>query len=524
MNWLFDSAGLTPHGFCLLWEPGLLWAYAITDMGIAAAYFTIPLALAIFAQRRRDMVFRPIFWLFAAFILLCGTTHLLDVVTLWVPAYGLEVLVKAATALVSISTAIALWVLLPQALALPSTVQLQAANAALREIQERLHQSQKMETVGQLTGGMAHDFNNMLQGITGALAMMERSIAEGRVERIARFVSVARQSVDRAAALTNRMLAFARRQALQPRPVEPDKLVQGMAELIGNTMGLQVEVRLRLRDGVWNVLCDPNQLENALLNLAVNARDAMPEGGSLTIATADVCLSQNDLSDQREVGPGDYVELVVTDTGTGMSPDVLARAFDPFFTTKPTGAGTGLGLSQVFGFVHQSSGFVRLKSEPGIGTSVCIYLPRYQKVRLEEAVVDSGAGVLDTTGSGETTGNTVLVVEDEADVRAMIADALRDLGCHVIEAEDGSAGLRIVHSAIHIHLLVTDVGLPGLNGRQLAEAARERRPDLPVVLITGYAGDALRGNNLPPRMEIIRKPFALDALAARVSTLLKAKH
>jgi CheY-like chemotaxis protein len=311
---------------------------------------------------------------------------------------------------------------------------------------------------------------------------------------------------------------------LQPRPVEPDKLVKGMAELIGNTMGPQVEVELRLRDGLWKVLCDPNQLESALLNLAVNARDAIPEGGSFTVTTADVSLSRSDLSDQDEVGPGDYVEVAVTDTGTGMTPDVMARAFEPFFTTKPTGEGTGLGLSQVFGFVRQSGGFVRLKSQSGVGTSVSIYLPRYQKVGLDGAGTHRSNGASETGAPGDVTGKTVLVVEDEADVRAMIVEALGDLGCRVIEAEDGNAGLRIVHSAVYIDLLLTDVGLPGLNGRQLADAARERRPDLPVVLITGYAGDALRGTGPASGMGVIQKPFALDALAAGVSTLLKAKH
>ena len=393
------------------------------------------------------------------------------------------------------------------------TAELMAAEATLR-------QAQKMEAVGQLTGGIAHDFNNMLQAIGGSLELVQRRIGRGRAEEADQFAEAARKTVERAAALTHRLLAFARRQMLQPRAIEPDTLIEGIAELIRRTVGRTITVELRMGNGIWTVLCDPNQLENVLLNLAINARDAMPEGGMLTIGTEDVGLGAADVAGQEGAEPGDYVEIAVTDTGTGMDETTRERAFEPFFTTKPIGQGTGLGLSQLYGFAQQSGGVVRLDSAPGQGTTVRLCLPRHEQAEnAEEAGPDTAADAL-LAGAG----GTVLLVEDEAGVRAVAAEALRELGCHVLEAGDGAAALRVLHGSLgsRVDVLVTDVGLPGgLNGRQVADAARERRPGLPVLFITGYAGSVLEGQ-LAPGMEVITKPFALSALASRVRDVIEA--
>jgi CheY-like chemotaxis protein len=363
--------------------------------------------------------------------------------------------------------------------------------------------------VGRLTGGLAHDFNNMLQGIAGSVEIARRRLNEGRTAEVARFLETIHTAVDRAAGLTHRLLAFARRQRLDPQPVDPDGLVAGMAELLRRTMGPGIRVELNLRDGAWWVVCDPNELESALLNLCINARDAMAEGGLLTIATEDEQISSPSGIGQEEVKPGNYVAIIVTDTGDGMPPDVLAQAFEPFFTTKPLGQGTGLGLSQVYGFARQSGGFVRLESAPGAGTTARLMLPRHDPAELTSPAVQPAP---ERAGAGET----VLLVDDETAVREPVAEMLRGLGYRVLEAYDGPSALRILRGAARLDLLVTDVGLPnGMNGWQVAEAVRQQQPSLPVLFITGYSGTVL-----PPGVAVIRKPFDFDTLARRIQSTL----
>ena len=388
--------------------------------------------------------------------------------------------------------------------------------AELRRAEDALRQAQKMEAVGQLTGGIAHDFNNLLTGITGALELLQRRVGEGRYGEIGRFASVATTSANRAAALTQRLLAFARRQPLDPKPVAANRLVADMEDLLRRTLGPGIALEMVLSGGLWGTLCDPNQLESALLNLAINARDAMPEGGRLTVETANAHLDDAYArAEGFEVRPGQYVSISVTDTGVGMEPAVAARIFEPFFTTKPIGQGTGLGLSMLYGFVKQSDGHVRVYSEPGRGTTMRLYLPRHAGAAVLEG--EPGAPAV-PAGTGET----VLVVDDEDAVRMLVAEALADMGYVALEAADGVAGLDILRSVAKVDLLVTDVGLPGLNGRQLADAARVLRPGLRVLFITGYAGNAAIGNGvLDAGMEILTKPFALEALAAKLRMMMQ---
>ncbi len=384
-----------------------------------------------------------------------------------------------------------------------------------RALEEALRQSQKMEAVGQLTGGIAHDFNNLLTGISGSLELMQARLAQGRLDSIDRYATAALGSVRRAAALTHRLLAFARRQALDPRPADLNRLVAGLEEMVRRTAGPAIAVEVVLAAGLWPTLCDANQLENALLNLCINARDAMPDGGRLTIESANAHLDEAYCARHADARPGQYASVAVTDTGVGMNAEVARRAFEPFFTTKPTGQGTGLGLSMLYGFVRQSEGHVRIYSEPGRGTTVRLYLPRHGGAVPPEP--GEPATVLAAAGPGKT----VLVVEDEAVVRMLAVDVLEGLGHTAIEAADAASALQLLQSMAPVDLLLTDVGLPGMNGRQLADAARERQPGLPVLFMTGYAHNAAVGNGrMAPGMELLSKPFALAALAAKLRAML----
>jgi len=391
-----------------------------------------------------------------------------------------------------------------------------AATDRLKATEEALRQSQKMEAVGQLTGGIAHDFNNLLTGIVGSLDLMQTRLDQGRTENVSRYINAAMTSANRAAALTHRLLAFARRQPLIPKSVDANALVVSLEDLLRRTIGETIDLDIVASAGLWCTLCDPNQLESALLNLAINARDAMPDGGKLTIITANARIDGID-ADTPALLPGDYIRIEVSDTGTGMSPEVAARAFDPFFTTKPIGQGTGLGLSMIYGFARQSNGHVLIDSKLGAGTSVKLYLPRHHGDAAMERVASAAAD--DVAATGET----VLVVEDEPVVRSVIMEMLQDQGYRALEAVDGPSGLRILRLNERIDLLVTDVGLPGMNGRQLADQARETRPDLKILFITGYAENvAIADGFLQPGMEMITKPFDLDNLSRRIRDMVSS--
>jgi PAS domain S-box-containing protein len=631
----------------------------VSDAITGVSYYAIPLALAYFVWKRPDIDFGWMFWMFAGFILACGTTHFFDVWTLWHSDYAIQGVIKAITAAISLMTAAMLWPIVPRLLQMPSRSQLRDANEQLshqirernealeqlreteerhrllvesvayfaivmldpegyltdwslgteriagytkqeivgkhysifnlpedrkcglpsqaleiaarngryetetwyvrkdgsrfwanviihpiadqegkfigffmvtrditvrREQEDELHrvraalaQSQKMEAVGQLTGGIAHDFNNLLTAVLGNIELIEEG-GQRDNERIRHLAGAVRHAAERGATLTERLLAFSRRQALRPQNTDVNQLVNATSQLLRSTLGERITTETMLSSGLWPTFVDPNQLENALINLALNARDAMPSGGTLMIETGNVYLDEEYKAAHPEVGVGQYVMLEVTDTGSGMSAEVMGRAFEPFFTTKPIGEGTGLGLSQVYGFVGQSNGHITLDSEPGAGTSVKIYLPRL--VGVEETAVRAPVVV-----ELAPTHATVLVVEDDGDVREYIVSALSQLRYSVLEAGEASTALSVIECHPEVDILLTDVGLPGINGRQLADEASRRHPGIKILFISGYAKDAVVHNGvLDTGVELLSKPFTMNGLARKIAQVLQHAH
>jgi len=513
----FISGSYAPHGYCLLWDPWLVWTMAISDGLIAIAYFSIPIALLVFVRKRRDVEFGGIFWMFALFITACGLTHVAALWNLWNGAYAFEAVVKLITATVSIITAIVLWPLLPKAIALPSPAHLREANAALRaEILERekaeaaLIQSRKMEAMGQLTGGIAHDFNNILQVISGTLDLIAGRMGED--ERIQHLSGTAIAAVERGRRLTSQLLSFSRIQRIELRPTRLADIMNGLRELLARTIEPRIELHFEMDETVEGVMADPVQLELALLNLAINARDAMPEGGKLSVH-----LRMQRLEGRDDVEDGDYVAITVADTGTGMTPEVLARVFEPFFTTKPIGRGSGLGLSMAFGMARQSGGTVSIESTPSMGSAVTIFLRPAPRVDPVEPSVRRAA----PRDIANLVGLKIMVVDDEPIVREVVAEMLADLGCEVMTAENGEQALKMIERDRPTAMLL-DFAMPGMNGADVARAVLARHPDMKIVFATGFARSDAIDAVLGERAIVLRKPFSPISLSRALQSALVA--
>ncbi|MBR1233589.1 ATP-binding protein [Bradyrhizobium sp. AUGA SZCCT0182] len=524
---------LTPHGACLLWKPELIWLNAVSDAMLAGAFFATAFVLGFFVWRRRDVMFRGVFWTFAIFAAFCGVTRLLSILTLWVPAYGIEAVTKGVLALISVAITAALLLMLPRILVLPTRRQLQQANAALEEeIRQRrkaeamvkrfqeieaseaqVRQAQKMEAIGQLTGGVAHDFNNILTVITGTIEILGEAVKDRpHLGQITDMISAA---AARGADLTRHLLAFARRQPLQPRNTDVNVLVIDAVRLLRPTLSEQIEIESMLVHYSAPALIDPSQLSTAILNLALNARDAMPNGGKLTLETKNVVLDENYASMNSEVNPGNYVMIAVSDTGEGIPGSLLDKVFEPFFTTKEVGKGSGLGLSMVYGFVKQSNGHIKIYSEEGHGTTVKLYLP--QAAGLPDALA------AETGNSGGEHGDeSILIVEDDALVREYVVAQISRFGYHTQAAGNAAEALAIIDRPERIDLLFTDVIIPGgLNGRQLATEALKRRPGLKVLYTSGYTENAIvHHGRLDAGVLLLPKPYLSSDLARMLRTAL----
>lgn len=521
----FFDGSYAPHGYCLLWQPGLIWTHVVADALIALAYFSIPIVLVALVRRRADVGFGWIFWLFALFIAACGLTHIMSIWTLWHASYGLQAIVKVIAAVASVATAIVLLPLLPKALALPSPRALQDANAELAatiaerdsalarmrdEMAQRglaeaaLLQSRKLEALGQLSGGIAHDFNNLLQAISGNLELMEKYGNDP--DRVHRWSRNAHKAIEHGKALANQMLAFSRVQKLTMEPVEIAGLIESMADLLQNSIGPTNRLEIDAIDPALVVTTDRTQIALALLNLAINSRDAMPRGGTVRI-------SAHSRSGQvhPDLPDGEYVELAVHDSGVGMLPEVLERAVEPFFTTKAVGEGAGLGLSMVFGVTRQSGGTVVLRSRPGEGATVSLFLPR---------AVDHGL-VADALPlpPRDLSGRLLLLIDDDDHVRQTIAEVLEETKARVISASSGEVGLRHLRD-VRPDLLIVDFAMPDMNGAEVTALARATYSGLPVLIVTGHAVSEEVDAILGPGVDVLRKPFTLDALLDAIIAML----
>jgi signal transduction histidine kinase len=516
----------------------LIWLNAISDAMVAIAFFATSFVLGSYVwRRRREVMFRGVFWSLAIFAGVCGGTRLLSILTLWVPAYGIEGLAKGFLALISLALTAAMVLMLPRLMVLPTRIQLQQAYAALdaevrrrrtaeamvqrfREIEateSQVRQAQKMEAIGQLTGGVAHDFNNLLTVITGTIEILAEAVRDR--QHLVQITNMISAAAARGTDLTQHLLAFARRQPLQPRSTEVNALVIEAARLLRPTLGEQIEVESMLADDSAPALIDPSQLSTAILNLALNARDAMPDGGKLTLETRNVVLDENYAEMNRDVRPGNYVMIAVSDTGEGIPAGQLDKVIEPFFTTKGVGKGSGLGLSMVYGFVKQSNGHIKIYSEEGHGTTVKLYLP--QARGLAEGLVESlsaKASIMQFERGDEA----VLIVEDDALVREYVVTQIGRLGYGTLAASNAAEALAIIDGPERVDLLFTDVIMPGgMNGRQLATEALKRRPQLKVLYTSGYTENAIvHHGRLDAGVLLLPKPYIGSDLARMIKTAL----
>jgi signal transduction histidine kinase/CheY-like chemotaxis protein len=531
------SADFMPHKMCYLGDAAVTWLNVISDCLIALSYYLIPVLLIGLVRKRKDVEFRWAFVAFAMFILACGTTHLLGAVTVWHPVYRLEGMSKAITAAASAATFVALIPFMPALVALPSPKQLALANQNLeeqvarrtaslekaltdlrsemklrREAETQLIQAQKMEAVGRLAGGVAHDFNNLLTVILGYNDMLREQSKNDSLA--SEFVQEIRRAGERATSLTNRLLAFSRRQVAQPRVVDLNESVRGIEKMLGRIIGEDVQLRTSLAPDLLRVKVDPSHMDQVLMNLAVNSRDAMPGGGVLTIETSNVELGKEDAGGQLGVTPGAYVMLGVSDTGCGMDVETLARVFEPFFTTKEKGKGTGLGLSIVYGIVKQNGGDVLAYSEPGKGTAFKIYLPALTEaadVQLAEPAVSDAPAV-----------ETILLVEDEEQVRNLTRTMLQRMGYKVLEADGAAAAEEILRAnREEVHLLLTDIVMPETRGTELADRVRTLRPAIRVLFMSGYTEGGVLQQGISIVSPYIQKPFTAATLRHKIREVLQ---